>query len=134
MTCYVCLDDKNGMYFNHRRQSRDAAVLADIQNSIGTVLAIDAPSQTLIAEAGIDYVLAPEDLSQLPGDAHFFLEFRPAREALAADTMVVYHWNRRYPADGWFDIDLTDAGYTLTETVEFPGKSHDTITKEVYTK
>ena len=31
MTLYFCLDDHNGMLFNHRRQSRDAAVLEDMK-------------------------------------------------------------------------------------------------------
>ena len=31
MTLYVCLDDKNGMLFNNRRQSRDRVVLEDIR-------------------------------------------------------------------------------------------------------
>ena len=30
MTIFVCIDDKNGMLFNHRRQSRDEAVLKDM--------------------------------------------------------------------------------------------------------
>lgn len=134
MTCYVCVDDSGGMGFNHRRQSRDVCVLADIQRGIGDVLTIDVFSQSLVKEAGIPYVLAPEDLTTLPQDAHFFLECRPAREALAADTIVLYRWNRRYPADTHWDVDLAQQGYTLLDTTEFPGKSHDTITKEVYTR
>ena len=30
MTVIVCLDNANGMMFNHRRQSRDANVVKDI--------------------------------------------------------------------------------------------------------
>ena len=134
MTCYVCLDDKNGMRFNHRRQSRDAMVLADMQAQISDVLTIDPASEALIAEARIPYAIAPDALTELPEDAHFFLEFRNAREALVADTLVVYRWNRHYPADARWDVAFSEEGYALTETSEFPGKSHDTITKEVYTR
>lgn len=31
MRLIVCLDDKNGMAFNHRRQSRDCIVIAKIE-------------------------------------------------------------------------------------------------------
>ena len=33
MTLYLCLDDRGGMLFNNRRQSRDAALLADMAAS-----------------------------------------------------------------------------------------------------
>lgn len=130
MTIYVCLDDRNGMLFNKRRQSRDAKVLEDIQASLPDVLTIDPFSEKLIQEAGIPYVLAPE---VLPEDAHVFLEARTPSELLPdADCLVIYRWNRHYPADVRFDADLTC--FTLQSTSEFAGKSHDTITKEVYTR
>ena len=130
MTIYVCLDDRNGMLFNKRRQSRDAAVLEDIRSSVPDVLTIDSFSEKLVREAGIPYVLASETL---PEDAHFFLEARPAsRTVPAASSVVIYRWNRHYPADVRFDADLSC--FTLQSTREFPGKSHETITKEVYTR
>ena len=128
MTVYVCLDDRNGMLFNKRRQSRDAKVLEDIRMSISDMLTVDPFSETLIRDAGIPYVLAGEELSS---DAHFFLEARPAAEVLpAASTLVIYRWNRHYPADVRFDADLSE--FTLQSTCDFGGKSHETITKEVY--
>ena len=128
MTIYLCLDDRNGMLFNKRRQSRDAAVLEDIRASVPDVLTIDPFSEKLIQEAGIPYVLAGQEL---PEDAHFFLEARPASHVLPlASVVVIYRWNRHYPADVRFDGDLT--GFSLQSTTQFPGKSHETITREVY--
>ena len=134
MTCYVCLDDKNGMLFNRRRQSRDALVLEDIRSSIRQTLTIDVFSEKLIQQAGIPYVLAPEDLAELPEDAHFFLEARSSLDAATADRIVLYRWNRHYPADTYWELDLAQHGFSLLETTEFPGKSHEMITKEVYAK
>lgn len=132
MTIYVCLDDRNGMLFNRRRQSRDAAVLADIQASIPGVLTIDPFSEKLIRSAQIPYVLAPEAPSP---DAHFFLENRPAAQTVPlASEIVIYRWNRHYPADTHWDAALADYGFALRETREFRGKSHEKITKEVYRK
>lgn len=128
MTVYVCLDDRNGMLFNKRRQSRDAKVLEDMKESVPDILTIDPFSEKLIRDAGIPYVLAGEELSS---DAHFFLEARSAAEVLlAASTLVIYRWNRHYPADVRFDADLSE--FTLQSTCDFGGKSHETITKEVY--
>lgn len=134
MTCYVCLDDKCGMRFNHRRQSRDARLLEDIRREVPGVLTADALSGSLLTEAGIPWEPAPGDLHELREDAHFFLEARPAGEALAFDRIVIYRWNRHYPADTFWNLDLTEAGYRLTEATDFSGSSHETITKEVYTR
>lgn len=128
MTIYVCLDDRNGMLFNKRRQSRDARVLEDIRESVPDVLTIDPFSEKLIREAQIPYVLAPEEL---PEDAHFFAEARNLTDLLPrASQLVIYRWNRHYPADVRFEADLS--AFRLESTVQFPGKSHDIITKEVY--
>ena len=128
MTLYVCLDDRNGMLFNNRRQSRDGAVLEDIRASVSGVLTIDAFSEKLIAAAGLPYAVG----EPAPG-VQFFLENRPAAELLPmAEKIVIYRWNRVYPADLRFDGDLS--GFTLQSTEEFPGNSHEKITKEVYVR
>ena len=128
MTIYVCLDDRNGMLFNKRRQSRDIKVLEDIRKS-ADVLTIDPFSEKLIQEAEIPYVLAPEEI---PEDAHFFAEARDLSELLPrASKLVIYRWNRHYPADVRFEGDLS--AFRLESREEFPGKSHEIITKEVYT-
>ena len=127
MTIYVCLDDRNGMLFNKRRQSRDIKVLEDIRKS-ADVLTIDAFSEKLIQEAEIPYVLAPEEI---PEDAHFFAEARDLSDLLPrASKLVIYRWNRHYPADVRFEGDLS--AFRLESREEFPGKSHEKITKEVY--
>jgi len=48
--------------------------------------------------------------------------------------VVCYRWNRHYPADQYFDIDLSAMGFALSESEDFPGKSHEKITREVYVK
>ena len=128
MTIYVCLDDRNGMLFNKRRQSRDIKVLEDIRKS-ADVLTIDPFSEKMIQEAEIPYVLAPEEI---PEDAHFFAEARDLSGLLPrASKLVIYRWNRHYPADVRFEGDLS--AFRLESREEFPGKSHEIITKEVYT-
>lgn len=128
MTIYVCLDDRNGMLFNNRRQSRDRAVLEDIRASVSGVLTIDGFSEKFIAGAEIPFAVGEPG----PG-VHFFLENRKASELLpVAEKVVIYRWNRAYPGDFRFDGDLS--GFTLQSTEEFPGRSHERITKEVYVR
>ena len=135
MTLYFCLDDRGGMLFNHRRQSRDAAVLDDIRSRISGDLWIDPISCKLMERAEIPWTAAPEEITEPVENAHFFVESRQPGDWISfADTVVCYRWNRHYPADLYFDADLTAMGFTLAETVDFPGKSHENITREVYVK
>ena len=129
MTLYICLDDRNGLKFNKRRQSRDAVVLEDIRRQLTGALLIDAYSEKLIREAEIPYVLPPETA----GD--FFAEDVPSEEILArTEKIVIYRWNRHYPSDVQWNPDLAAMGFHLRETTEFSGKSHEKITREVYEK
>lgn len=125
-TLYICLDDRNGLRFNRRRQSRDSAVLEDIRNRLTGPLGIGACSETLIREAKIPYVLNPDS-------AHFFAEDVPSEKLLEkTETIVIYRWNRLYPSDVKWEPDLAALGFYLRETSDFPGTSHGKITREVY--
>ena len=130
MTIYLCLDDKNGMLFNGRRQTRDGVVLADICSMAGGAVAIDPFSERLMKRNSIPYVLAGQEAAD-----HYFVEDRcPTEQLVHASAVVLYRWNRHYPADTFFDLDLTALGFSLREVTEFPGSSHELITKEVYTR
>ncbi len=127
MTLYICLDDRNGLQFNKRRQSRDAAVLEDIRSCLSGNLLIDPFSEKLIREAEIPCVLPPETAED------YFSENIPSDEMLKKiSKIVIYRWNRHYPSDIRWDPDLNALGFVLTETTEFAGTSHEKITREVY--
>ena len=46
--------------------------------------------------------------------------------------LVIFKWNRVYPADLYFDINLKKCH--LVKSSEFAGSSHDKITEEIYIK
>ncbi len=46
------------------------------------------------------------------------------------EKVILFKWNRNYPADTFFSLDLS--GYTLEKTEDFAGNSHEKITKEIY--
>ena len=129
MTLYICLDDRNGLQFNKRRQSRDSAVLEDIRSQLRGNLLIEPFSEKLIREAEIPYVLTPETAED------YFTEAIPAQEVLEETCkIVIYRWNRHYPSDIRWAPDLESLGFALLETTGFPGTSHETITREVYVR
>ena len=65
----------------------------------------------------------------------YFAENIPSEEILEnTEKMVIYRWNRHYPSDIRWEPDLAELGFALKETTEFPGTSHEKITREVYEK
>ena len=128
MTLILCVDDRGGLLFNRRRQSQDRLVRQDMLRLCG--------EQPLAVSPYTARQFSPEDhlkVTQEPGEEDiFFLEDLPPRPFLErAEKLVLYHWNRVYPGD--VHIVLPPQGWRLEEQVEFPGYSHEKITREVYT-
>ena len=133
MILIVCVDDAGGLGFNRRRQSQDRALRARMLEKWGR-LWMNAYSAGQFAKE--DPVTADEDFLEKagPGDA-CFAEGPAAAEALdRAEKLVLYRWNRKYPADCHFPLDLEARGWRLEETEDFAGSSHEKITEEVYVR
>ena len=136
MKIIVCLDDNGGMMFNKRRQSRDRAVIADIlKMSAGKRLFISPFSEKLFAESGGEYSVCDSMLVEAAEGELCFVEDK-ALSALShrIEEIIIYRWNRKYPADKFFDIDLESCGFGSVSVEEFEGYSHEKITKEIFTK
>ena len=46
------------------------------------------------------------------------------------EQIVIYLWNRVYPGDVFFDMDMEN--WILSEEKEWKGSSHDKITRRIY--
>lgn len=134
MNLIVCLDDRNGLAFNHRRQSRDRILNNKIlELTKGCPLWMSPYTASMFAE--IDSAAKIEVMKDIsagvPDGAYYFLEVTSAKIfEPAIEKIYVFRWNRSYPFDTQFDIDLTK--WHLTEICEFSGSSHEKITLEVY--
>ena len=132
MTIIVCLDKNGGQMFNRRRQSRDSAVTADICRIVGKRCLFCSPySAQLFARAGIALHISSKFLSDAGKDDICFVEDAAVPQKEDCKEIIVYNWNRDYPADLYFDRDRLD-GFRKTDVEEFKGISHEKITKEVY--
>lgn len=133
MICIVCVDTSNGMMFNHRRQSRDSAVVADVIAMAGeSGLSMNGYSAKLFADSGCNINISENFLDEA-ADEYCFVEDRelaPYKDKI--EKIIVYKWNRDYPSD--FDLDLDLSEWTVLEKSSFAGSSHEEITKEVYVK
>ena len=117
---------KNGeMLFNRRRCSRDRAVIADI-------LSLYTPDESCVSAYSaplFDGARIVSDPAEA-GGCVLFLEDLPLPSALEqAEKIIVYRFDRTYPADVRLEVPQT---FALKESFEFSGFSHDKITREMY--
>lgn len=157
MILIACVEDAMGMMFHERRVSRDKAVCEDIlRTSRDGILYMEEYSRRLFQEFdapnisltegspaldsrafqqekdGVRGAAGPLDAKQAESGktmTQYFFAERPGAVCEAdISEMILYRWNRRYPADQYFPIDLD--GWELLHSEEFAGTSHDKITKE----
>ena len=148
MKIIVCVDNQNGMMFNHRRQSQDRVLRKRIMELTGgKKLWMNAYSQKQFLQVNGNMPKEQEQSGQLgqsgqiqadeaflekagPGEPCFVEDRSVAPFAGRVERVVLYRWDRAYPADLYWDLSLE--GWTLARREEFPGSSHEIITKEVY--
>lgn len=132
MRIFVCVDDEGGMTFMGRRVTRDRIVTEDIAKSAGEGLAVFPYSERLFKDLGY----SPRTLSsdeEAVGCDSLFIEDRSVKKFLdKVDTLIIYRWNRLYPSDKKIDFLPEEVGFSLIESVDIVGKSHEKITKEVF--
>lgn len=134
MHLMVCVDDRYGMSFAGRRQSMDRVLRERILELVG-----QAPLWVNEYTAG-QFDSAPENLRADPeylllaGQGEYCFaevdDLLPWAEKI--EDIILFRWNRRYPADRVFPRQLLESR-GCTQVEEFPGYSHETITQEVHT-
>lgn len=133
MTVIVCVDDYGGILFNRRRVSLDRMVISDILKNLGShPLRIREYSLKLFPVDAVAYV-GDDYFTDAADDDIVFLEDVVADDIWEkADKIVVYCWNRHYPSDVKFPMDMLRERGRLESTDTFAGHSHSEITREVY--
>lgn len=137
MVMITCVEDRDGTMFNNRRLSMDSVVYRKIlELASGKNLWTDAGAGRLFRETGMAAaagVLEDADFLNKAEDGDFcFVEgqdMADVRDRL--EGIVLFYWNRKYPADRYFDRSLLE-GFRLKRREEFPGSSHEKLTMEVY--
>lgn len=132
MVVVVCVEDRWGMLFHKRRVSQDRVVYQDLLESCPTCLWMQDYSAALFANLPQEKIkVADTFLQQAQKEDWCFVEKQSLKHVESAiEQVILYRWNRKYPADFYFDLDLSQ--WILLETKEFVGNSHEKITKEVY--
>lgn len=137
MIIIAAVDDRNGMMFNRRRQSQDRVLRQRILDlSSGSRLWVNHYTQKQFADADAPQLNVDENfLSEATSGEYCFVENVPvAPYEKWVEKIILFKWNRKYPGDRFFDIDVPGNGWCLESTEDFPGSSHEKITMEVYTR
>ena len=133
MKLIVCLDERKGMMFNNRRQSRDRVLIDNMIEMIGDDKLYIAPySESLFENKEIKLKVKKNPLKAADENWCFIENLPVAEYKDEIETVVIYHWNRHYPGDFFFDLELDS--YTLESSEELVGSSHEKITKEIWNK
>lgn len=134
MTVTVCVSDGGGMMFNKRRQSKDAEVIRDIEKLVSDgILFISDFSAPLFSDCEISAIAVSDPLDSAGKGDFAFVEDRSLsayKEKISR--LVIYRWNRKYPTDFYLDTDPEKEGMELVNTLDFVGKSHEKITREIW--
>ncbi len=132
MTIIACIDDSGGMTFNGRRQSQDVR-LKDrvIRLTNGSVLLMNSYSKKMFGD--YPQISVDENFLENAADGEYCfaedIDVAPYEER--AERIILYKWNRRYPADLVFGVNLNN-GWRLIAAEDFQGNSHEKITEEIY--
>ena len=129
----VCVDDKLGMLFYGKRQSRDRVLIEElIESACGKKIYISSFSKLLFPNDESVTVCEDPLLEAKDGDVCFIENLPLVPYVGKISTLIIYKWNRAYPTDKKLDVDVRACGFKLDSVKEFAGSSHDKITKEIY--
>lgn len=133
MIIIACVDDNNGLAFNQRRQSQDRCVRERIKERLAhRLLYVDAYTALQFEETWQEKLIVTDKPFEEVGKGDVcWLERGPMPTHLdQVEEIWLYHWNRVYPADTYYTIDMS--GWHCKERQDFPGYSHEMITEEIY--
>ena len=129
MILAVCVDNRMGLSFMGKRLSKDRLLRDKLLELSGGKLRMSAYSGKQF-EPGVymasDYLSGAAECDWVFAENTEYLEF-----AEQIKQIVLFKWNRDYPADVYFSFP---GDWDLVSSEDFPGNSHETITMEVYRK
>lgn len=132
MNIIVCVDKDNGMLFNGRRQSQDRVLREKIiEVCSGSRLWMNTYSSLQFLE-DYDISVSENFLNEAAQGDFCFVEDAEIPSTDRIEKVVLFHWNRRYPADRYFTLNLRPNGFKRQKKEDFIGRSHPKITLEIY--
>lgn len=128
-TIALCVDKDNGRLFYNQRTSCDREVqrrLLDMTDK----LYVDSYTARQFSSGYHDEKLCVVDSPASISDGLAFIEKEDIPDD--ADRIIIFNWNRKYPADKWLDFSFS--GWRKTKKEDFEGYSHPKVTMNVWVR
>lgn len=135
MILIVCIDEKNGMLFNNRRQSKDRNLIEHILNKIGSkkLWLTDFSKDLFLIKPCNNIIIDNNLIEKIEKDDYCFIEDIDINTIIdKVDKIIIYNWNRYYPADTYFDISMDK--WVIESETNIVGFSHENITEKIYSR
>lgn len=131
MKIAICVDKSNGILFGGKRLSQDGILRNKLIELVGdgklcmneySAKQFDNDDRLQVCEdfllsAGQNSICFVENV-EIPMDK--------------VSELYLFNWNRDYPADTYFKVDLNEYQFKRIKKEDFVGSSHKKITLEVY--
>lgn len=124
------------MMFNNRRQTKDRIVIQKIKELVAdNFLHLSEYSLPLFQGDNNLIVFGTRWFNEViikgeEKDFFFIEDSRPKDYECIIHRIILFCWNKTYPADSFFDIDLNN--FEQKEEIEFEGYSHEKISMKIY--
>ena len=133
MKLIFCTDNKRGMMFNKRRQSQDRILRARMLELARDARLLMSPYSAKQFSHD-DPIIADPNFADIAGESDYcFIEDTDVSLDNCSE-IVIYLWNRDYPADKFLSFDPVSLGFRLVSETDFAGSSHEKITEKIYVK
>ena len=133
MIVCAAVDDRMGMTFHDRRQSQDRLLRQRLlELSAGSRFWVNHNTAKQFEDTAAGHLIVDDDFLEKAGEDDFcFVEDLPLETYQnRIKKIFLFHWNRAYPADTYFDIPLIEDEWKLVSVLDFAGNSHKKITME----
>ena len=135
MIVFTSIADNGGTMFNKRRVSKDKLLRERMFSFVNdNKLFTSAYGAKQFDEEEKERLFVSDSFLNEAGEGDFCFSEDGQLKAFEdkIEKLIVFRWNRDYPADTFLDVDLKN--WKKESTYEFAGNSHEKITEEVYVK
>ena len=110
MNIIVCVDKNNGMSFMGKRQSQDRVLREKIlEMTNGSRLLMNSYSAKQFES--LDGIVVDEDFLSNANQGDFCFVEDKEISAENVESFYIFNWNRKYPGDLFFSVDLKAEGF-----------------------
>ncbi len=134
MKLIFCIDKINGMLLFGKRQSMDKYLNGRLLEIVGnSKLWVSEYTSSLFNnfENTENIIIDDDYIAKAEAEDYCFVENLDYNLENVSEVLLC-HWNRRYQADKFLDIDTIHSFFEKTASESMVGKSHEKITIETY--